>query len=386
MKYKYLCYYIDAIQAIVPSPVRTKSTYSIELYDNEDIYEKLEKANSNTLMEIVDYIELNEGTAKLEDIREYFSGLKIDYYLKKLQEMGIITKHQSIGNKVNKKIEKLLYLNEAAVTEIKKNAPKQREIVEILSRNPGMSFSKLREQCSNCDSSVRTLAAKGCIKIVEKEEYRKVEAKVIREERHELTVDQHSAVAKIHAFFNEGKNVLLYGVTGSGKTEVYLELIEESMKNGRDSIMLVPEISLTPQMVSRFKNRFGDNVAVLHSSLSEGEKYDEWRKIKSGLVKVAIGARSAVFAPMPNPGLIIIDEEHESTYKQDDHLRYHAREVALKRAQQSGSVVILGSATPSLESYVRAESGGIYRLLKLPRRIGNYPLPPVQIIDMREEQ
>lgn len=384
MKHKYLCYYIDAIQAIVPSPVRTKSSYRIELNDSEDICEKLEKANSNTLMEIVDYIELNEGTARLEDIRDYFSELKIDYYLKKLQEMGIITKHQSIGNKVNKKIEKLLYLNEAAVPEIKKNAAKQREIIEILSRNPGMPFSKLRGQCSNCDSAVRTLVAKGCINVIEKEEYRKVEAKVISEKGHELTIDQHSAIAKIHAFFTEGKNVLLHGVTGSGKTEVYLELIEESMKNGKDSIMLVPEISLTPQMVSRFKNRFGDNVAVLHSSLSEGEKYDEWRKIKSGLVKVAIGARSAVFAPFSKLGLIIIDEEHEHTYKSEVKPKYLAREVAETRCKLEGAHLILGSATPCIESYYRARNGEL-GLAELPNRVNGSSMPEVEIVDMREE-
>ncbi len=187
----------------------------------------------------------------------------------------------------------------------------------------------------------------------------------------------------------ESKVFLLQGVTGSGKTEVYLQSIALCIEQGRQAIVLVPEISLTPQMVERFKSRFGDAVAVLHSRLSGGERYDEWRKIKERRVKVAIGARSAIFAPFEQIGLIIIDEEHESSYKQEETPKYHAREVAVKRARQHNAVVVLGSATPSLESFMAARRASLQlgggALLPLPQRALGRPLPPVEVVDMREE-
>ena len=177
---------------------------------------------------------------------------------------------------------------------------------------------------------------------------------------------------------------LLYGVTGSGKTEVYMELIDKVLKNNKTAIMLVPEISLTPQIVDRFVTRFGSMVAILHSGLSEGEKYDEYRKIKEGRVKIVVGARSAIFAPLDNIGLIVIDEEHTATYKQDSSPRYHARDVAILRGKYHNSPVILGSATPSLESFARAKKG-VYKLLTLTHRAGGGELPNVTLIDMKNE-
>lgn len=172
-------------------------------------------------------------------------------------------------------------------------------------------------------------------------------------------------------------------MTGSGKTEVYLQTIEDVLSQGKQAMMLVPEIALTPQMVLRFKRRFGDDVAVLHSGLSNGERYDEWQKLGM-VVRVSVGARSSVFAPFKNLGLIIIDEEHESTYKQEDYPRYHAREIAQWRSEYHHCPVILGSATPCLESYARAEKG-VYHLLSLPNRVNQQALPEIDIVDMREE-
>jgi primosomal protein N' (replication factor Y) len=384
MREKYLCYYIDAIQAIIPSPVRTKSSYIIELSDSEDAYEKIAGLNSNSIMDIVEFIELNGGRVKLEDIKEYFSELKIEYYIKKLIETGAVKKQQLIGNKIGKKTEKLLYLNEEASFEIKKNASKQKVIYELLAENPGMSLAKLKKACGDCDSSVKAMEAKGYIRVVEKDDYREVVSKVYSEKRHELSKGQKKALYDIKSFFNQGKDVVLHGVTGSGKTEVYLELIEECLSMGKDSIMLVPEISLTPQMVSRFKNRFGDNVAVLHSSLSEGEKYDEWRKIKAGIVKIAIGARSAVFAPFKALGLLIIDEEHEHTYKSEIKPKYLTREVGEMRCRLEGANMLMGSATPSIETYYRARIGEL-GLAELPERVNESPMPEVEVVDMREE-
>ncbi|MGJ9381356.1 primosomal protein N' [Salipaludibacillus sp. CF4.18] len=177
---------------------------------------------------------------------------------------------------------------------------------------------------------------------------------------------------------------LLRGVTGSGKTEVYLQAIDQVLKKGKEAIVLVPEISLTPQMVTRFKERFGSRVAVLHSALSKGEKYDEWQKIREGKVDVAVGARSAIFAPFEKLGIIIIDEEHETSYKQEESPRYHARQVAIKRGEYYKAPIILGSATPSLESYARAKKG-VYTLLTMENRVNHVKMPEVSIIDMREE-
>ncbi len=183
---------------------------------------------------------------------------------------------------------------------------------------------------------------------------------------------------------DQHETFLLYGVTGSGKTEIYLQSIQEVLKKGKEAIVLVPEIALTPQMVDRFKGRFGNDVAVLHSALSTGEKYDEWRKVQRKEAKVVVGARSAIFAPFENLGIIIIDEEHETSYKQEELPRYHARDVAIHRARHHNCPVILGSATPSLESFARAKKD-VYHLLTLSKRMNDRELPAVSTVDMREE-
>lgn len=178
---------------------------------------------------------------------------------------------------------------------------------------------------------------------------------------------------------------LLHGITGSGKTEVYLQAIEQALKFGMSAIVLVPEISLTPQAIERFKSRYGGIVAVLHSRLLESERFIEWKRLKEGVARIAVGARSAIFAPVANLGLIVIDEEHETSYKQEETPRYNARDTAVERARISGAVVILGSATPSLESYYKATSANEYKLLELTERIEKRPLPKVETVDMRRE-
>ncbi|MDO8730356.1 MAG: primosomal protein N' [Candidatus Omnitrophota bacterium] len=203
-----------------------------------------------------------------------------------------------------------------------------------------------------------------------------------------LTAEQQRALeavlepvqSKTHEVF------LLYGITSSGKTEVYLQAIQHVLDQGRDSIVLVPEISLTPQAIERFQGRFGpEKVAVLHSGMLESRRMQEWNRIRSGEARVVVGARSAVFAPVRSLGLIVVDEEHEPSYKQDDTPRYHAREAAIRRAQISGAAVILGSATPALETYYAATSGTGIHLLRLQERIDEVPLPEVTIVDMREQ-
>jgi primosomal protein N' (replication factor Y) len=178
------------------------------------------------------------------------------------------------------------------------------------------------------------------------------------------------------------EEILLHGVTGSGKTEVYLQLIQKCFDMKKQAIVLVPEISLTPQMVERFKGRFGEQVAVIHSRLSMGERYDHWRLIKEGSIKVVVGARSAVFAPLENVGIIVIDEEHENSYKSEVTPKYHARDVARKRCMDENCVLLLGSATPSVETYYRAAAGQTV-LIEMTKRTNDNPLPAVELIDMR---
>ncbi|HEY8346922.1 MAG TPA: primosomal protein N' [Symbiobacteriaceae bacterium] len=204
-----------------------------------------------------------------------------------------------------------------------------------------------------------------------------------------LTREQEEALASIQQELMAPPSfrqpVLLHGVTGSGKTELFLRAIQAVREQGRQAICLVPEISLTPQMISRFRARFGPAVAVLHSGLSAGEKYDEWQRIRRGEVSIVVGARSAIFAPFDNVGLIIVDEEHESSYKQEGQAPcYHAREVAEERARLEGALLVLASATPALESFYKAETG-LYRLVTLEHRVDQRPMPSVQLVDMREE-
>ncbi len=308
----------------------------------------------------------------------------MEYLLKKLVYINLIAKKQIIKSKIGKKIDKLLYINQNIHAELSKSAAKQKELLDYIKSNPGVSATKLKSIYKGCDSSMKTLINKNYINIIEKEEYRYGEQRIYEDKQFILTDMQRHAVEDIDKYFAEQKNVLLHGVTGSGKTEVYLELIEKYIAMDRDCIILVPEISLTPQMITRFKGRLGDKVAVLHSGLNEGEKYDEWRKIKTGEVKAVVGARSAIFAPFAKLGIIIIDEEHENTYKSEIKPKYITREVAEKRCQLEGAHLILGSATPTIESYYRAQTGEL-GLVELPDRINGREMPEVFVVDMREE-
>ena len=230
-------------------------------------------------------------------------------------------------------------------------------------------------------SSLNTLIKKGVL-VEEKSEHYRVNYNDEKIVKPKLTSEQQSVVDSI---IKENNTYLLYGVTGSGKTEVYMEIIEYYLSLGKTSIVLVPEISLTPQMVDRFEKRFGKKIAAIHSGLSDGEKYDEYRRIARGEASIVIGARSAVFAPLENIGIIIIDEEHSDSYKQSDPSpRYHARDIAILRSKYHNCSVLLGSATPSLESMARGEKG-VYKLLSLPHRVNGRKLPKVNIIDMNKE-
>lgn len=230
-------------------------------------------------------------------------------------------------------------------------------------------------------SILKNLIDNGSLKEIKKEVYRLDEDVKIDKKSYKLTREQRNVIDSVN--LGKFKPYLLHGVTGSGKTLVYIKLIEEVLRNGKEAILLVPEISLTPQVVSIFKSYFGLGVAILHSGLSDGEKYDEWRKVERGEVSIVIGARSAIFAPFTNIGIIIIDEEHSSTYKQENIPRYNAIDVALRRGMRYECPVILGSATPSIESYTRSKLG-IYELLEMKNRVNNN-LPSISLVDMKDE-
>ena len=281
--------------------------------------------------------------------------------------------YKASKKKINKKYETYITVNIDKLKDIKLS-DKQQDIINILLKNKHVSYSYLKK----INSSVDTLI-KNEVLVKEKVEVYRLNNNYSLKEKYALTSDQEKVYKQVD--LGKYQTYLLYGVTGSGKTEVYMELIEDVIKKGKEAIVLIPEISLTPQTVRRFIERFGQVVAVLHSGLSDSEKYDEYRKIRKGEVKIVIGARSAIFAPLENIGIIVIDEEHSTSYKQENMPRYDAIDVAKKRGEYHNCPVILGSATPTLESFSRTLKN-VYTLLKLEKRVNNRALPEVAIIDM----
>jgi primosomal protein N' (replication factor Y) len=280
------------------------------------------------------------------------------------------------------------------IEKLRKRAPRQAELLEAISRlQAPVSAAQLLRQTSLDNQTLRALVKRGLAELREEAVVRDPHAEehFIATSNLILNQEQVSALQQIIQALSTPETerpILLHGVTGSGKTEVYLQAIRAALEHGRTAIVLVPEISLTPQTVERFKGRFADMqdaVAVLHSHLSEGERHDEWHKIHSGRARIVIGARSAVFAPLKSLGLIVVDEEHETTYKQEEAPRYHARDVAVVRARIEKCVVVLGSATPSLESYHNVAIGK-YRLANLTQRIDEKQMPAMRIVDLRQER
>jgi primosomal protein N' (replication factor Y) len=278
------------------------------------------------------------------------------------------------------------------LTGLRASAKKQALLLQDLIKNYAkypQEQLQLEHRLGLTSAVLRTAVAKGWLERQKIELYRDplqdFSTNAHANKRITLNQEQEAALSKISAKIvkKQAETFLLEGVTGSGKTEVYLRAINQCLAQGRNALMLVPEISLTPQMVSQVKERFGANVAVLHSGLSQGEKYDEWRRIRRGEAKVVVGARSAVFSPLTNIGLIVIDEEHEASYKQEDTPRYHARDVAIWRSQYNHCPLVLGSATPSLASRARAQKGR-YQLLRLTKRANQQQLPEVKLLDLKQ--
>jgi primosomal protein N' (replication factor Y) len=265
---------------------------------------------------------------------------------------------------------------------------KRNKILEWMQKQEKVPYSELTKTFKSSSAALHSLQAAGLIRIFLREVSRdlSVRSDLKPYSRPDLTRDQEAVLAEVSKGIHSKRfsPFLIHGVTASGKTEIYLRAIEAVLAQGRQAILLVPEISLTPQLLSRFQDRFGKNLALLHSGLGKGERFDQWRKIRKGDVSIAIGARSAVFAPFQRLGIIIVDEEHDPSYKQEEKLKYHARDLAVVRAKQAEATLLLGSATPSLESYDNAEKGR-FHLLHLPERVEGKRLPDVDVLDIRKE-
>ncbi|MBR0578816.1 primosomal protein N' [Bacillus sp. FSL K6-0046] len=376
---KTLSYHITALQSMLPAAMKAKYEKEIQVLSAEELPQSLKELFGQ--QESILYADIPPEQLKPIQKHVQKGHLEVRYHVS--QKSGK-KKVRTLQVAVTK--EKL----EEKQKQLKKNAVKQKALLTFLFQANETTFlaKDLQQQTGASSQTIKALIQEGLLT----ESYEEIYRDPYRDREFtpstplDLTTEQAEAAKPIHQAVSDEKyeTFLLHGVTGSGKTEIYLQTIDHVLQKGKEAIVLVPEISLTPQMVQRFKERFGSNVAVLHSGLSTGEKYDEWRKIHRKEVKLVVGARSAVFAPFENLGMIIIDEEHESSYKQEEMPRYHAKDVAIERAGRHQCPVVLGSATPSLESYARAKKG-VYTLLTLKRRVNQQQLPHVSLIDMREE-
>ena len=325
------------------------------------------------------------GKVSLRKMLKHFLGEVSKVQLFSWKRKGLLNIDPGIeGKGVKPKFERVIQYQGSEGTVSKK----QEEILNWIKEKGDISYSELNKRFKSPSKIIQTLQAKGLLSISRREVCRNlsVHSELKPYPKPELTSGQEAILSDILAGVRSKRfsPFLVYGVTGSGKTEVYLRAIEEVLYQGREAIILVPEISLTPQLLSRFKDRFGENLALLHSKLGRGERYDQWRRIWKGEVKIAMGARSAIFAPFKNVGIIIVDEEHDPSYKQEEKLKYHARDVAVVRSKQVEATLLLGSATPSLESFYNVEQGK-FRLLNLPERIEGKPLPRVEVVDVKKE-
>lgn len=394
MSDRYMCSVVDALHAIMPAGTRmVRHKFVFPVGTPGLPVESLSKSLTDLELEVYKYI-VKRGKTAYKEINKLYGDRVCRDSLKRLGDLGLVAGSGEMKAKIRPKL--VQTVNPALpgeqiselILSIAAKAPRQAQVLKGILDIGACTVSELAAKTGAAPATVRELVKKGLLKISETQVFRGPggAGSYPVTEPLQPTNAQARVLDNITRSIDRGQfeTFLLHGVTGSGKTEVYLQAIAHCLKKGREAIVLVPEISLTPQMVERFKSRFGDRVAVLHSRLSTGERYDEWRQIKDGHYKIVVGARSAVFAPFARPGLIIIDEEHETSYKQEDSPKYHAREVAIARARLGNCVVILGSATPSMESYTRAIAGK-YRLLRLDNRIRGLPLPPVSVVDLREE-
>lgn len=376
LKDTYLASYSEALTTIVPSG--TKLSKSVTFYKIKD------EEVSNKQQELLDFLSCEKDEVEL--LKHFQSNM-----IRSLEKKGLIKKRESFKQDVNIQYKKVVYANidaselEKSKKKLTKTATKQKQVLDFIVDVSVVDLAFLRREFKVSNKAIDKLLSLNFIKIEEEEKYRKPDAlkKKYIIQKHALNEEQKVVFNRVKDRISSHHKYLLHGVTGSGKTEVYMALAEEVLALGKQVIMLVPEIALTPQMVGKFLKRFGNHIGVIHSKMSPGERYDTYRAIESGLVSVVIGARSAIFSPCPNLGLVIIDEEHESTYKSDTNPKYSTQEVAEKITGDLHIPLIVASATPSITTYYQSDWD--YDLLELKNRYNEGPMPPVYLVDMREE-
>ena len=363
-------------RVLVPFGRQTIEGFVVGFSSASDLpYEKLKAI----VKRLDDFSALSEETLKLAEF------LRDTYHVPFALALRQFIPSELRGGKVKEKTVLIVTLSDIPIEEmissLKKSATAQIGIIETLAKTKRTGYTELSEKFGS--SAIRTLEKRGFLTVTEEKSGRTPYTSLENSAKDvKLTPEQARAVYGIEN--TDKRTSLLFGVTGSGKTEVYLKLISDTLKNGKTAIMLVPEISLTPQMLRQLRARFQGEVSILHSKLSAGEKFDEWLRLKRGEAKIAIGARSAIFAPLDNLGLIVIDEEHDGSYEAENSPRYKTIEVAEERARLSGAKIVLGSATPSVESYDKAICGEYY-LAEMKTRINGKNLPEFIVADMRQE-
>jgi len=377
----------ECLRAALPAGAITTSERMISLTDSgrQELSESGRRTDSiRTALELV-----GGGAVNSRALEREFTKPRASALVRKLEREGLIRVwQQPVETRLKPRLQNAVRLTRRGADSDHPLNEKQRRVIELLAaRNDAMGLSELLESAEVTASVVRTLEKHGFVEVFPREVRRDPMKHIAAEEGAAitLTTQQRAALDRIAGAIDQHKytTFLLHGVTGSGKTEIYIKAIRHALDSDLSALMLVPEISLTPIFSRRLRNEFENTLAMLHSSLSEGERNDEWRRVREGKARVVIGTRSAVFAPLQNIGVIIVDEEHDSSYKQDETPRYSGRDTAIMRGYQAGAVVVLGSATPSIESYWNAQSGK-YTYLKLDNRYGERSLARVETIDMRE--
>jgi primosomal protein N' (replication factor Y) len=380
----------EVIRAALPAALHAKEKRVVRLTD-EGVRvlavqeELLRSANDDLTQKEHDLLRmLEEGGGALTKQKLRGASARA---LESLSRRGLVTEAAHRKSKRSFRTDLIVEVIQPLDTSKVQRAPRQAALLEAIQLAGGrVRLSQLHDRPRDARALAQRLAAKSLVRLevveVPRDPFASEPVEV--ERPLVLTAEQRMALAPLIESARERRFAafLLHGVTGSGKTEVYLRLISSALENGRCAIVLVPEISLTPQLAARFRARFGNQVAVLHSGLTDAERYGQWRLIQTAQVKIVVGARSAIFAPLKDVGVIIVDEEHDPSFKQEEGLKYHARDVALVRAKQAGAVAVLGSATPALESYQGAERGRL-ELLEMPHRATPRPLPEVEIVDLR---
>lgn len=386
----YFCSIKNVIQSAIPSGLLTKIRKNVKVTVDCSIFDEVlssQTIKNPAFYRLCNYLKNNVNKEISILSLKYKFGGDITRYLRRLQDIGIITIKTDI---ILPEIKGKQMLHAMIIsTEAKNLTPKQSQALETLIKYGGsLPVKDLMKITNSSKVVIEGLKKAGCINLYKERIFREpLEALYTDSEIKELTYHQKAAILEIEKMLNTPcayRPLLLYGVTGSGKTEVYIQGCERVIKQGGTALVLVPEIGMTPQILGKFKERFKNNIGILHSALSKGERIDEWQKIKAGVYKIVIGARSAVFAPLKNLQLIIIDEEHDTSYKQETTPRYHARTVALKRAELCNAIFIMGTATPAVETYYNAINGST-EIIVMPKRVQNRPLPEVKIIDMSVE-